>query len=751
MDISALDTQSLQQLVDELLQTKADLEAKRLLEAKLSELSGIMRWQPEDTFSSWGDRLLTHIIEQVDGLQACLYILEKDKKEGPYLKLISSYATAPEFKVERVNIGEGIVGEVARSLKPVFYTHLTQVESRSYTGLTVLSPRTLLIKPLIYNDILEGVLEITSIKDWGKQETELFSRLGEIIAANIMSIRSQEAMRILYQEAQEKTEALLAQEEEMRQNVEELQATQEQMRRQQKLLEDREARLSAIINSTQDFILSLNTELQVVLYNKAFEQFAQNTWQVQEIEQKKLSEILPADIWQQIQLLCSQALAGNFQSKEIIALIDNTILHFDITLNPIKTTENEVVGMVLVARNITTKKAQELELLDFKIFIESLLNSTNIMFIATDKQGIIQYCNNATTQKLEYTSEELIGKLPILAFHEPQEIKTAAAELASTFGISISHDWQVLSYLPMQGDIYEREWTYIRKDGSRFPVWISISVLKNAKGEITGLLFVSQDLSEKKKAEALIASQAQEIKYFQNFLESALNSAEFAFIATDDAGIIQYWNRGAELQLGYRAEEIVKKVTFTDLLQETELAEAYQALRKQWGDELKPGFEIFKFLPYQDKVYEGEWTFTRKNKTQFPGYLSITAWKNTEGQPAGLLAIMQDITQKKSHEETIRAQNLELAAREKQLRKNLEELEASRKELEKAKEEIERIGREEAARTQEIIENQRKIMAKAMERMQQKERELQNKIEEQAKLIAELQQQLEASNKSKKK
>lgn len=750
MDISQLDSQSLQKLVDELLQSKSDLEAKRYVETSLAHLSGVMRWQPEDTLQLWGDRLLNHIIEQIDGLQACLYMLEQNES-GPFLKLLSSYATAPEFKLERVGIGEGVVGQVARSLKPVFYTHLTQVESRSYTGLTVLSPRTLLIQPLIYNEKLEGVLEITAVQDWQKEEPELIGRLSEIVAANIMSIRSQEAMRLLYLEAQEKTEALIAQEEEMRQNVEELQATQEEMQKQQQLLAEREARMSAIINSAKDLILGLNSQLEVVLYNQALLHFTLNTQRGKNVENARLSQIVPPEVWKDLEPLCIKALAGAAQSQELSAQINGVAAYYDITLSPIVTAKDEVTGVVLLARDITSRKNQERELLDFKAFIESVLNSTSIMFIATDMEGIIKYWNNAAVENLGYSAEEIVGKLTPAVFHDLDEMKAAAEELSTTYNTHIPLGFEVFTFLPEQGKIFEREWTYIHKDGSRFPVLLTISAWKNADGKVAGLLGVAQNLTEKKKTESYIEQQARELAQFKNFMESALNSTELAFIATDNDGLIQYWNRASEIHLGYKAEEVIGKLTPATFHYEPELIEAFQELYREYGDAVKPGFDMLKFFPYQGKTYEREWTFIRKNGSRFPGHLSLSGWKDANGNYAGLLGIVQDITQKKKQEETIRAQNHELMAREEELRQNLEELAASRQALEKAKEETEKVRIEEANRTREIIDNQKRIMAKAIEKMQLKERELQSQIESQAKVIADLQQQLEANNKTKKK
>ena len=54
----------------------------------------------------------------------------------------------------------------------------------------------------------------------------------------------------------------------------------------------------------------------------------------------------------------------------------------------------------------------------------------------------------------------------------------------------------------------EREWTYVRKDGSKLPVLVSITPLTDLSGLITGFLSVAQDLTDNKRTE--VALQASE-------------------------------------------------------------------------------------------------------------------------------------------------------------------------------------------------------------------------------------------------
>ena len=89
-------------------------------------------------------------------------------------------------------------------------------------------PRALLIVPLIYNDVIYGLVEIASFNEYPPHVIEFIERIGESIAATISSSKSQIQTALLLEQSQQQAEEMSSQEEEMRQNMEELRATQEQ-------------------------------------------------------------------------------------------------------------------------------------------------------------------------------------------------------------------------------------------------------------------------------------------------------------------------------------------------------------------------------------------------------------------------------------------------------------------------------------------------------------------------------------------
>jgi PAS domain S-box-containing protein len=102
---------------------------------------------------------------------------------------------------------------------------------------------------------------------------------------------------------------------------------------------------------------------------------------------------------------------------------------------------------------------------------------------------------------LGYSSAELVNKLTPAIIHDLEEVKKRATELTIELGQPISPGFEVFVAKARLGIIDEHEWSYIRKDGSRFPVQLCITALWDQKGVITGFLGIAQDITARKETE----------------------------------------------------------------------------------------------------------------------------------------------------------------------------------------------------------------------------------------------------------
>ncbi len=121
-----------------------------------------------------------------------------------------------------------------------------------------------------------------------------------------------------------------------------------------------------------------------------------------------------------------------------------------------------------------------------------------------------------------------------------------------------------------------------------------------------------------------------------------LTSANFSIIATDEKGIIQLFNVGAERMLGYCAAEVVNKINPSDIHDPQEVMARAQALSLELGTPITPGFEALAFKASRKIEDSYELTYIRKDGSRFPAIVSITALRDDYDDIIGYLLIGTD-------------------------------------------------------------------------------------------------------------
>src|SRR5712675_9949 len=276
----------------------------------------------------------------------------------------------------------------------------------------------------------------------------------------------------------------------------------------------------------------------------------------------------------------------------------------------------------------------------------AIFNSANFSSIATDAKGVIQIFNVGAERMLGYAAEEVVNKITPADISDPQEVIARARALSLELGTPITPGFDALVFKASRGieDIYEL--TYFRKDGSRFPAVVSVTALRDAQAAIIGYLLIGTDNTARRRAEeALLKAGA-----LQNAI---LTSANFSIIATDEKGIIQLFNVGAERMLGYSAVEVVNKINPSDIHDPQEVIVRAKELSAELGTQITPGFEalVFKASRGIEDIYE--LTYFRKDGSRFPAVVSVTALRDVHDAIIGYLLIGTDNTARKRAEEAL--------------------------------------------------------------------------------------------------
>jgi signal transduction histidine kinase/CheY-like chemotaxis protein len=161
------------------------------------------------------------------------------------------------------------------------------------------------------------------------------------------------------------------------------------------------------------------------------------------------------------------------------------------------------------------------------------------------------------------------------------------------------------------------------------------SVIADAAGKADGI-------AEVRRQEALLKTGA-----LQNAI---LTSANFSIIATDEKGIIQLFNVGAERMLGYVAAEVVNRISPSDMHDRQEVMARAEALSLELATTIAPGFDALSFKASRgiEDIYE--LTYIRKDGTRFPAIVSITALRDDYDDIIGYLLIGTDNSVRKQVE-----------------------------------------------------------------------------------------------------
>lgn len=135
------------------------------------------------------------------------------------------------------------------------------------------------------------------------------------------------------------------------------------------------------------------------------------------------------------------------------------------------------------------------------LFKSAILEHAGHAIISTTPEGIITTFNQAAERMLGYTATELVGLQTPAAFHDPAEVAARAQEFSNEIGVVVKPGFEVFVIKARLGLPNEYEWTYIRKDGTRLPVLLSVTALRDTQGSIAGFLGIAVDISRRKQAE----------------------------------------------------------------------------------------------------------------------------------------------------------------------------------------------------------------------------------------------------------
>ncbi|MEB3160155.1 MAG: PAS domain S-box protein [Synechocystis sp.] len=293
-----------------------------------------------------------------------------------------------------------------------------------------------------------------------------------------------------------------------------------------------------------------------------------------------------------------------------------------------------------LSEELVERTRAEQQLLDLTRLQQGILDGANYIIISTDINGIILAFNRTAEELLGYRADEVIGQQTPLIFHDQTEIQTRASTLSETLKQTIDpNSFEIFTFSALSQGVYESEWTYITKNGDRFPVNLSVTALQDDNNNPIGFVGLASDLRQQKQIE----TQRQTLDFVVR------NSTELIVITDLDQKVI-FLNQAGQTLVGLENETAASQTYLTEFLTQDCLS--------LWQAEIIP--QVLR-----SRAWEGEFSlqhFQTRQEIAVTG--SIFLLNDPETQKAkNLVGIMHDITHIKNAEK----RTLEALEFEKQL------------------------------------------------------------------------------------
>jgi PAS domain S-box-containing protein len=417
-------------------------------------------------------------------------------------------------------------------------------------------------------------------------------------------------------------------------------------------LQDSEEKLSVTLSSIGDAVITTDVEARITLLNPLAEQLT--GWTQAEAKGHPIAKIFSV-INKQTRSVALIPVMATLSQGTIQGMANHTVLiardgsETDIadSCAPIRDREGQVIGAVLVFRNVSEEYAVQQALRDNASLIQTILNTVADGIITLHAiNGSIETVNSKAQQMFGFSASELTGlNFSVLIPELDQDNRNSSLQhyTASEEARAVGLGREVIGW---------------RKGNKPFPLEIAVSEMW--LGGERYFTCVLRDITARRLAEeaALKAGALQ---------NAIFNSANFSSIATDAKGVIQIFNVGAERMLGYTSDEVINKITPAEISDPEEIIIRAKTLSIELETHINPGFEalVFKASRGIEDIYE--LTYIRKDGSYFPAVVSVTALRDTQSFIIGYLLIGTDNTIRKQIEaertllnEALELKNIEL-------------------------------------------------------------------------------------------
>ena len=169
-------------------------------------------------------------------------------------------------------------------------------------------------------------------------------------------------------------------------------------------------------------------------------------------------------------------------------------------------------GSIWVLEDTSERHFAQAQLVAAKTLTDAVFNSANVSIISTNIDGVISLINDTALRWLGYAREELVGHSTPAVVHLASEVAQYAEQLSRELQQPVAVGFGAFVAKAALFGSDEREWTYVRRDGSTFPVHLSVSPMRAADGTVTGYIGVGIDVTYRQRADAAIRHANEQLE-----------------------------------------------------------------------------------------------------------------------------------------------------------------------------------------------------------------------------------------------
>jgi len=392
-------------------------------------------------------------------------------------------------------------------------------------------------------------------------------------------------------------------------------------------LEASEERYRMLADSVPGLIGYWDRDLCCRFANQAYQEWT--PYAPAELVGMTMAQVAGEELFARNQPYVVAALGGERQSFERTVVIPTgETRHAWIEYLPDHGPDGTVRGFYSMITDVTALKQRDQAEQESNALQSAVLSSTSYIVIATKPDGTVTMFNAAAEAALGYRAEDVIGKHTPGLWHDVSEVIERTEQINAELETAIEPGFATFIAQADRTGSETRGWTYIAKDGRRFPVRLSVTQLRDTDEQITGYLGVVEDITDRKAAEEALRTSEETFRV-------AMEHASIGMTVLDPGGRWVRVNQALTQLLGYTEEQLLG-LDFIAVTHPDDRVASEQVVQQLLSGEID--------------THTAEKRYLCRDGQSVWAQLSAAAVRNPDGSTKYLVAQIQDITERREVE-----------------------------------------------------------------------------------------------------